>query len=187
MRMLVLTIAGVLAASLPMSARENPDRTACGSEALPAAVQGQLKTAFASWKIQQAEDLSAAARKRWESMKVRECPGIAVGEFETASKAYAVLLVPVGHPDTAYRFLVFSTDEGQPYHKLLVEKWDGGGAANYFVQKIHINDFFSDSWKRKLRVVANEGILFVDAGSTEYETDVYFWTKSGYQHQPVDN
>ncbi len=186
MRTFALAVAVLLLASLPAPAKGSPNRTPCSSEALPASIQDQLKTDFASWKIQEAGDLSASARKRWESMKVRECPGIAVGEFESANKAYAILLVPLSHPDMAYRFLVFSGDEGQPYHRLLVEKWGGAGAANYFVDKVQIADFFSGAWKRKLHVAAKDGILFVDAGETEYEVDVYFWSDDRYQHQPVD-
>jgi hypothetical protein len=186
MKTFALVIAGMLLAGWSGPAWGNQDRLACSSEALPAAIQSQLRADFAGWKIQGAEDLSSTARKRWESTKDRTCPGIAVGEFETANKTYAVLLVPVGHPDTAYRFLVFSGDEGQPPHKSLVEKWDGGGAANYFIQKIRIADYFSDVSKRRLQVDANDGILLADAGKTEYETDVYFWSKGHYRHQPVD-
>src|SRR5580658_1936 len=175
MKTFALVIAGMLLAGWSGPAWGNQDRLACSSEALPAAIQSQLRADFADWKIQGAEDLSSTARKRWESTKDRTCPGIAVGEFETANKTYAILLVPVGHPDTAYRFLVFSGDEGQPPHKSLVEKWDGGGAANYFIQKIRIADYFSDVSKRRLQVDANDGILLADAGKTEYETDVYFW------------
>jgi hypothetical protein len=188
MKTFALAIAGILLAgwSGPGWGR-NQDRLSCSSDALPAAIHGQLRADFARWKIQGPEELSSTARKRWQSMKVRECPGIAVGEFETTNKAYAVLLVPAGHPDTAYRFLVFSGDEGQPPHKLLVEKWDGGGASNYFIHSVPIADYFSDTWKRKLHVDASDGILFADAGKTEYETDVYFWSKGRYQHQPVDD
>jgi hypothetical protein len=186
MKMFALAIASMLLAGLSSPLWGSQDRVACSSDALPVAIQGQLKTDFASWKIQEAKDLSSSARKRWESMKVRECPGIAFGEFETANKAYAVLLVPVDHPDTAYRFVVFSANEGQPFHRLLVEKLEGAGAANYFIHRVPIADFFSEVWKRKLHVNAKGGILLVDAGTTEYETDVYFWSEGRYQHQPVD-
>jgi hypothetical protein len=185
-RTLALAIAGVLAASLPLPARENSDRTSCSVEGLPASIQGQLKADFASWRIQEAKDLSSSARERWASTKPSECPGIAVGEFETVNSAYAVLLVPVDNPDKAYRFLVFGGSDGQPHHKL-VEQWDGGGAANYFIQKTQIDHWFNKAWKLKLHVTTNEGILFVDAGEAEYEADVYFWARGDYQHQWVDD
>jgi hypothetical protein len=186
MKIIALAVAGIFLAGLLSPAWGNQDRFPCTSEALPAAIQSQLKTDFASWKVQETKDLSSSARKRWESMKVRNCPGIAMGEFETANRAYAVLLVPVDHPDAAYRFVVFSGEEGQPFHKLVVEEWNGAGAANYFIRKVQIASFFSDAWKRKLHVASKEGILLADAGTTEYETDVYYWADQAYHHEPVD-
>jgi hypothetical protein len=74
-------------------------------------------------------DLSQRAREAWEPEKPLTCPGIAVGHFESAkSLSYAVLLVPTGHPDEGYRFLVFSQKLGQPgYEVRVLDKLDEKG------------------------------------------------------------
>src|SRR5437899_4630286 len=92
--------------------RANQSPTLCKVESLPSDIQNRLKEEYGSWKIQEPADLSQRARERWESEKPQECPGIAVGHFESAkTPSYAVLLVPMGHADGGYRFLVFSQKE----------------------------------------------------------------------------
>jgi hypothetical protein len=72
--------------------------------------------------------------------------GIAVGMFQNAkTPAYALLLIPIDHPDAGYRFLVFSRKIGQSsYEMTVVEKSDDQGASNYFVRKVPIRKFLSE-------------------------------------------
>jgi len=110
-----------------------------------------------------------------------------VGRFEGADNSYAVLLVPTDNPDTAYKLLVFTASASKLADTLKsVEQWDKGGASNYFIHQIKIKDFFSPDWVRKLHVKTKDGILFVDAGDTEYEADIYFWADGQYRHEPTD-
>ncbi len=117
-----------------------------------------------------------------------DCPGVAVGSFESNdTTSYALVLVPIGNPDSAYRFVVFTPGSSASANEFrVVEQWDKAGASNYFVHKIRISRAFSSEWVRKLHAKARDGILFVDAADTEYEADVYFWTGNQYQHEPLD-
>lgn len=155
---------------------------------LPSDIQHRLGQQFDSWRVQEAKDLSATARERWQSEKPKACPGIAEGRFAGGTAlSYAVLLVPSSHPDGGYKFLVFSPSHGKGSYELtIVEQSNHGGAGNYFIHCVRISKFFDERSRRKFGVKTTEGILLVDAGAKEYETDVYFWVSGGYQHQPVD-
>src|SRR6202035_1531133 len=112
--MFLLTAAlafGQQESSLPAPAKPSEGPVLCKVGSLPPDVQSRLKGDLGSWKVQEPADLSPRAHERWESEKPLQCPGIAVGQFEKAkTPSYAVLLVPQGHADAGYKFLVFSPD-----------------------------------------------------------------------------
>jgi hypothetical protein len=59
------------------------------------------------------------------------------------------LRVPLDHPDAGHRFLVLTRKTGQPFYETtVVEKSDDHGASNYFLRKVPISEFFSESRKR---------------------------------------
>jgi len=162
----------------------------CSVDTLPPPVRVQLNTGYASWKIQDVFSLSPSARRTWEYKKLGkpgECPGIAAGIFEDGSEGYAVLLVPRARPERAYRFLVFSNRHGESAYQLTtVEASDKGGAQNLFLRSVRISDLFDHASRRKLGVVASEGVVIVESGNSELCADVFFWTKDGYRHEPME-
>lgn len=160
----------------------------CRVDSLPPVIQHHLKEEYGSWKIQEATDLSPRARGRWNSEKPLACPGIAVGYFESAqTPSYALLLVPMGHADADYRFVVFSQRPGQPdYEPRTLDKLDQGGAANYFVRGMRIGKFFDEASKQKFHARTADVILLFDSAEKEYEVDVYYWSEGRYRHDPVD-
>jgi hypothetical protein len=170
------------------SARANEKPELCKPESLPSEIQNRLKEEYSSWKIQEPANLSQRAREAWEPEKPLACPGIAVGHFESAkSLSYTVLLVPTGHPDEGYRFLVFSQKLGQPgYEVRVLDKLDEKGAANYYIQSTPISKFFDEASRRKFQAHTKDGILLTDSGENEYGVEVYFWSGGRYRHEPVD-
>jgi hypothetical protein len=185
---MVTLVFGQAGSAPPAPARATEESTACNLGSLPSDIQSRLKGDFGSWKVQETGTLSEHARKTWTGKKPSACPGIAVGLFQNAkAPSYAVLLVPVDHPDAGYRFLVFSRKAGQPsYEATVVEQSDDKGASNYFIRKVAVSRFFNEASKRKSQVQAVEAILMVDSGDQEYEADIYFWSNGHFQHQPVD-
>jgi len=157
-------------------------------ESLPSDIQNRLKKEYDSWKIQEPADLSQRAHERWESKKPLQCPGIAVGHFEGAKTlSYAILLVPIGHVDAGYRFLVLSQETDQPaYETRLVDKLDQNGAANYFIYRTPISKFFDEPSRKKFQAHNVDGILLVDSAENEYGVEVYFWSGGRYRHEPID-
>jgi hypothetical protein len=162
--------------------------SSCSVRSLPADIQSHLKLDFGSWKVQESGNLSKYARKTWESRKLPGCPGIALGLFQSAKyPGYALLLVPVNHPDAGYRILVFSRSmRGPSYETTFVEKSDEAGASNYFLSKVPIAEFFSDESNKKFQMQTTEAILKVDAGDHEYEADICYWSNGSYRQEPLD-
>jgi hypothetical protein len=161
----------------------------CKSGSLPLDVQNNLKRDFGSWTIQEPENLSDYTRKTWAGKKPPACPGIAVGLFNSAkTPSYALLLVPIGHPDAGYRFLVFSRKtEQSSYEATVVEKSDDHGASNFFIRTVPITKFFGEESKRRFQVQTTDGIVMTDSAEQEYEADIYFWSKGRYRQVPVDD
>jgi hypothetical protein len=60
------------------------------------------------------------------------------------------------------------------------------GAANFLIHRVQISKFFDEQSRKKFQARMSEGILLVDSAEKEYGAEVYFWSGSSYQHQPVD-
>lgn len=165
----------------------------CSFGSLPSDIQNRLKGEPATWKVQEPESLSEYTRKTWAGKKPPGCPGIAEGLFQnTKAPSYAVLFVPVGHPEhnrtgfseteVGFRLVVFTRKVGlSSYEATVVERSNGHGPSNYFIRKVPIGRFFNEESKREFQVQATEGILMVDSAEQEYEADIYFWSNGGSQ------
>jgi hypothetical protein len=161
----------------------------CNLASLPSEIQNRLRADFASWKMQEPENLSDYSRKTWAGRKPSACPGVAVGFFQSAKTAsYAFLLVPRDHPDTGYRFVVFTIKSDQAsYEATSLEQSDSPGASSYFIRKVPASQFFSSESKKKFHLEATECILMIDSAEHEYGTDIYFWANGHFEHEPVDD
>jgi hypothetical protein len=166
----------------------------CTLESLPDELQVRLRTDYALWKIQDFSFLSPKAKARWHSERRQpgqtepDCPGVAVGEFKTSQRSYAILLVPSEEPDAAYRLVIFTlSGSTAPGSLETADQWDKGGAANYFIRTVPIAKVFSREWVSKLKVAAKDGVMSVEAAENEYGVDVYFWANGQYRHEPIDH
>ena len=93
-------------------------RVLCGFDALPPVIQRHLKEEYGSWKVQEPADLSPRARERWKSEKPLECPGIAVGYFESAqTPSYALCSSQRGTPMGDISSLYLARGQGSPTTK----------------------------------------------------------------------
>jgi hypothetical protein len=187
MRILLRAIAVLAVLTLTASARGDEQSDLCKIGTLPAAIQKRIAQEFPSWKIQGLDDLSASSRGRWAAMKPEACPGIAIGRFKTAENAYAILLVPTQHPDAGYRFLVFSRSGDGSYEDTIVESVDHVGATNFFLRAVPIKKYFDAAWRKQVHASAEDGIFFADAGTKEYEVDVYYWSDGKFHQQWIDD
>jgi hypothetical protein len=181
-------LTGVLLTASACTAAQASKTSLCNMDTLPKELRNRMKEEFSSWKVKEVSNLGPRAKARWESEKPLSCPGLAVGEFEKPNQlSYAVLLVPIKDPDSAYRLLIFTPGDGKApsvFRKL--DEWDKGGAGNYFIHRIRIAKVFSVKSVNKLRVKTRDGLLFCDSGENEYETDVLFSSQGKYRSEPID-
>ncbi len=101
----------------------------CDVSALPQEVQRKLEKNYPDWQPERLEHIYEDDRPLWIKVHPNECPGIAVGHFESKTElSYALLLI--SKPDRkrlGFRLVVFSrTGPSNPYVSHLVSTWNIG-------------------------------------------------------------
>ena len=101
----------------------------CDPAVLPSEIQTKLEKSYPDWQPERIENLYEDDRQFWIKAHPNDCPGIAIGHFESKTElSYALLLV--SKPDRklpGLRILVFSRPgPSAPYVAHLVSKWDTG-------------------------------------------------------------
>jgi hypothetical protein len=100
----------------------------CSLTRLPSAASELLKTKFPLWRAKQISDLEAYDRQLWIEEHPKECPGIAIGHFESSEQlAYAVLLLPKKESTGGYKIVVLS-ELGSVYSAKILDQAQGQGA-----------------------------------------------------------
>lgn len=187
-----VSLAGGGACARQSASQQPPDvsrgSNLCKSEVLPSALQEQLKSEFASWRILEPSDLAPQIAERWNAEKPLRCPSLAVGQFDgTTESSYAVFLVSKTSPKTSYRILIFSRKLSQTsYESQVLDQSDEGGANTQFIRSVEVKAIFDKDSKKKFKVNSPEALLVVFASESEYRAEVYFRTDKRYQREPVD-
>lgn len=162
------------------------DASICPSDLLPAEIRNRLKSDFPAWKIQDTNGLAALTRQRWESEKPLQCPGVAIGKFESSeSLSFAVLLVPTTNTVAGYRLLVFDLKSANWAYRV-VDQSEEGRAGTVFIRAVAVSKFFDEASRRKFHAEMPDCILIVDAAESEYEADIIFLAGGEFRKEPVD-
>lgn len=157
----------------------------CSSDTLPQDIRGSLSRNFATWKIQEPNDLSVRARTRWGSERPLTCPGIAAGHFKDAkTSSYAVLLIPADHSSGAYTLLVYTQQSGQQYYGFKAVTEGDSGASEVFINSVPTSRFFDANTKPAIKSKAGEAIMLVDSAVTE--AYLYVWADLSYEREQVN-
>lgn len=179
----IFLIAAIFLISIAQSAKAQV-APLCTVGMLPPEIRNRLRNEFKSWNIQGPSNLSANARKTWESTKPVSCPGLAIGHFVgSGAPTYAVLLVSANSPSRDYKLLVFTPPR---YDAELLEESKDSRVDNYFLRTVSINTFFDLRSQKKFHVAAKKAFLIVDSGEEEYGAEIYFWGGDRFRHEPVD-
>ncbi len=85
----------------------------CDDTVLPGSASKLISEKFTSWRVLRLSDLEITAQNSWlDSKEGKNCPGIAIGHFETKSDvSYAMLLIPREQKITGYRLVVVSKNQ----------------------------------------------------------------------------
>jgi|GEM_PF-1102657 hypothetical protein len=121
-----IAISALLLGVLPLTSRA---ADSCDLSVLPKEVRTELDKNYSDWQPERLEHLYDDDRELWIKAHPTDCPGIAIGHFESKSElAYAILLI--SKPDRkrpGFRLVVFSRNgPSAPYVAHLATKWHIG-------------------------------------------------------------
>lgn len=182
---IILLLVALLAASAFGGPRRASAKNLCGVNRLPAKVRELLRKRASGWTLQDVDRLNASARERWAAKKPPSCPGLAIGRFESTTVSYGLLLVPRKTSTRGYRLFVLTRSDGH-YRIGEAEASTSADSANFFVRSVPLSHFFDLRAKRRFNTRFPDGIVLVDSGHGEYESDIFFWSGGAYHSQPVD-
>jgi len=170
-----LTILGLLVMGVCVRARAaNP----CDISVLPKEIQTTLEKSYPDWQPERLENLSQYCRRFWLKDHPNDCPGIAIGHFESKSElSYALFLVP--RPDRKQpgaSIVVFSrTGPTIPFVSHLVFKWDVGnfyGHSDLVISKIAAGRYGDPQV-----LIDLDGVLYE---AMEKASSLYYWKNRQY-------
>ena len=155
----------------------------CDLSVLPQELRTKLTKEYPDWQPERLENLDEEDRGLWIKAHPTDCPGIAVGHFESkAELSYALLLV--SKPDRklpGLRIVVFSrTGTSAPFVSRLISKYDTGtfyeGSAQV-ITTAPAGRYEQIDSSRKVRI-GLEGIQYevMEKGSI-----LYYWRNGRYQ------
>jgi hypothetical protein len=159
----------------------------CQIETIPKDIRGTLERRFYGWKIQDSTNLLPKARQKWAGTAPRACPGIATGHFEDSrSVAYALLLVPVDHSASGYKFVVFNAPSGQSFYGFKTLDQSAANASAFFIHSIAIDRAFDSALTKQFRPKQNDAVMLFYADDRIASQNVFYWKGDSYDHAQVD-
>jgi hypothetical protein len=157
---------------------------ACQESALPEGVRAALSSQYAEWQIETLRDLNADYLKAWAAKRTNQCPGIAVGHFESKiDLSYALLLISRDKGRAGYKFLVFSRKSSKDaFTPNILEQDDKSASGNSAISRVDPGLEF-DEEKFAAFKLKSEGIhleFFEGSGF------IYYW-KNGHYERVVES
>ena len=180
----VFLLLALFVAQPTTTASKAPDANDC-SAALPAPVSELLASKFPEWRPKQLSDLESDDRGLWLKAHPHECPGIAIGHFESADKvSYAALVVPKSESTAGYKIVVFGKGPtGDTYVWKLLDHADGQTYSGLVISKAEPGKY-SDFERTKSIQTKLDG-LYVEW--IEKGADLYYWSAGRYHKLRVSD
>lgn len=151
---------------------------ACDAAVLPAPVNDLLKSKFAGWRPERLADLDGDDQKLWLEDHSKECPGIAIGRFESADDiSYAVLLLIASAESGGYQLVVFSKEvNADSYSVKVLERKKGKDYFAPVIYKVPPGKYAGlDASKSVLLKLDGVGVEWIEKSSL-----IYYWRAGHY-------
>jgi hypothetical protein len=157
---------------------ESPPKDFCHAAWIPEPVKQILASKHPEWRLLKLADLTNEQQGYWlESTHKLECPGMAVGHFESKTQwSYVLSLVPRDQKQSGWRLLVIKKGKSGKYYGQLLDK---------DVQTIHIvvstvppgkyGDYYDETESLNLTL---DGFLLEVAGKSH--PALYYWKNGSY-------
>ncbi len=169
----------LLLAVLSLGNGASQSSATCGDVSVPAPVNALLKAKFSRWRPERVSDLLGDDRKLWLEGHSKECPGVAIGNFETKrSLSYAVLLVPTSEQLGGFQIIVFSKGAtNDAYTWKVLQHVEGKAYFAPVIYKVPPGKYsgFDDS-KAVLLKLDGVNVEWIEKSSL-----VYYWRDGSYR------
>jgi hypothetical protein len=155
----------------------------CDLSVVPQEVRAKIAKDYADWQPERLEQLDEEDRAMWIKAHPDDCPGIAIGHFESKTEfSFAFLLV--SKPDRkrpGLRILVFSrSDVSAPYVPRTISKWNVGPFyenSNQVIATVPPGHYEEAQGPHKVQTDL-DGISYE---VMEKGTILYYWKNGRYQ------
>jgi len=168
----------ILAFVIPVVAS---DQITCQGDILPSAAKSLLNKTFPAWRIKRPSDLVAYDLELWGKVHPKECPGIAVGHFESPNQTgYGLLLIQKTGAETGYKIVVLiKSTTANCYSLRVLDHAEGqaGTGSGLVISKVPSGKYsgFDSTQSIKVRLDA------VEAEWLEKSSVLYFWKNGKYR------
>jgi len=183
MSAIFFSIAVVLNCSL-LSAEE-PRADPCDKVVLPKALERLLLEKFPTWRALRLSDLTPEHQQFWlQSEGKKNCPGIAIGYFETKeAKAYAFSLIPRDPKGHGHRIIVISQNTRGRYQSRVVDRWNGPGTSELVIYPVPPGKY-SDIYEEVSVQLTLEGLQMEEM---EKGAVMFCWKNGQYQRLQISD
>jgi hypothetical protein len=175
-------IVGIFGATAGQSLPPRP----CDLAAVPPEIRTELKNKFAGWRPKQLSDLDEDAQRFWrDGLNRKNCPGIAIGHFESAEQnSFDFLLVPESETNKGYKIVVFSRGSNEnPYASQLLDSADGETYSGLVILKAKPGTFSDVEGTKKIQTKLDGVIVeWIGKGSI-----LYYWSDGRYQQLTISD
>jgi hypothetical protein len=150
----------------------------CDMTNIPAPVTHDLITEFPRWKVKQISDLDAENQQLWLKAHGTDCPGIAIGHFESTERlGYAILIVPKSEPTGGYKLLIFRKRQtSDSYSWKQLDHVDGAAYSGLVISKAEPGKYADFGATRSVQTKL-DGIYveWIEKGAS-----LYYWSVGQY-------
>ena len=148
----------------------------CSTTRLPADANELLKTKFPLWRVKLISDLEGYDRQLWLENHAKECPGIAIGHFESSKNlSFAALLISKAKTNSGYEIVVLSASgPGNTYSSKILEQGQG---ADGLVISVAAPGQYSDFENTETAKSKVDGIY---VQWIEKAAILYYWSSGQY-------
>lgn len=181
---LVLLLAGLGTQAMPVDP--------CDISSLPREVQTKLAADYPDWQPEKLENLDHYSRAYWTKAHGKECPGIAIGHFESKTDlSYALLLVPrVSQKQLGFQIIVLSrTLPSALFVSHSVFRRNAGalsGRSDLAISKVPPGQYagYAESDEFPKVSIHLDGLLYEAIGQA---SNLYYWENGQYKDLPLSD
>jgi len=156
-------------------------QSASERDVLPPKARMLVNKKFPGWRIKGLADLVDDDKQLWAKAHPKECPGIAIGHFETHNQtAYGLLLIPASGTETSYKILVLSKSATTDVYSVRVldhAEGQPGSGSGLVISKVPPGKYSGFDSTQSVRLPLDA----LEAEWIEKSSVLYYWRNGRYR------